>query len=159
MISSPVISKLGFLVDSVKEWFWFLCKPRVVNIANFYRFWKHLIYIMTFLNWFSSLISSSVSHCHLVLGNLNTGCTMGIPRRFIVFLLIYLVSGLLWETLTQLTGMKLGIDNKHLGGTGLFCSLTTSCDLCLYFLSMLPIELICLPCVLGLFPIFWEFQT
>lgn len=158
MISSPVIWKPGFPVDSVKEWFWFLCKPGVVNIANFYSFWKHLIYIMLFLNWFSSFISSNVSHCHLVLGI----SILAVQREYlgdlIIFVLIYLVSGLLWKILIQLTGMEPSADNKSPGGTGWFCSLTAGWSLDLSFLPVL-LELTSLPLVLYSFPVSWELQT
>lgn len=158
MISSPVIWKPGFPVDSVKEWFWFLCKPGVVNIANFYSFWKHLIYIMLFLNWFSSFISSNVSHCHLVLGISILAVQWEYLGDLIIFVLIYLVSGRLWKILIQLTGMETRTDNNSLGGTGLFCSLTAGWSSCLYFLPALLLELMSLPLVLCSFPVSWELR-
>lgn len=153
MISSPVIWKPGFPVDSVKEWFWFLCKPRVVNIANFYSFWKHLIYIMLFLDWLSSFISPNVSHCHLVLGI----SILAAQWEYLGDLLF--LSGLLWKILIQLTGMEPNTDNNDLGGTGLFCRLTAGCSLCLYFLPVLLIELMSLPPCFVLIPVSWELQT
>lgn len=49
------------------------------------------------------------------------------------------------ENANSLDRMKLSIGNNYLCGTALFCSLTTGCSFCLYFLLILPIELISLP--------------
>lgn len=70
----------------------------------------------------------------------------------IIFVLIYLVSGLLWKILIQLTGMEPSPDNSSPGGAGLFCSLTAGWSLDLYFLPVL-LELTSLPLVLYSFPV------